>query len=106
MRCVLRWPLLPPTSTYATSHDYLCCLLRVPVLPLMSTCCLPRPPQLRGQLKEVPELVSLEAHGKSTGVIFGVSNGFRKFPPPRSPINRIWLGVSADSLREALHPTE
>ena len=30
---------------------------------------------LRGWLKEVPELVSLEAHGKSTGVMFGVSNG-------------------------------
>jgi hypothetical protein len=30
----------------------------------------------------------------------------RKFPRPRSPINGIWLGVSADSLREALHPTE
>src|SRR5271169_3455953 len=30
----------------------------------------------------------------------------RKFPRPRSPINGIWLGVSADSLREVLHPTE
>jgi hypothetical protein len=30
----------------------------------------------------------------------------RKFPRPRSPINGIWLGVSANSLREALHPTE
>jgi hypothetical protein len=30
----------------------------------------------------------------------------RKFPQSRSPINGIWLGVSADSLREALHPTE
>jgi hypothetical protein len=30
----------------------------------------------------------------------------RKFPRPRSPINGIWLGVNADSLREALHPTE
>jgi hypothetical protein len=68
-------PVLPPTSTCAAFHEYLCCLLRVPVLPLTSTCCLPRLPQLRGQLKEVPELVSLEAHGKSTGVIFDVSNG-------------------------------
>jgi hypothetical protein len=33
-------------------------------------------------------------------------NDSRKFPRPRSPINGIWLGVSADSLREALHPTE
>jgi hypothetical protein len=68
MRCL---PHMAPTA----SHEYLRCLLRVPVLPLTSTCCLPRPPQLRCQLKEVPELVSLEAHGKSAGVIFGVSNG-------------------------------
>jgi hypothetical protein len=54
-----------PDGTYCL-HEYLCFLLRVPVLPLTSTCCLPRPPQLRGQLKEVPELVSLEARGKST----------------------------------------
>jgi hypothetical protein len=43
------------------------------VVPPTSTCCLPRPPQLRSQLKEVPALVSLEAHGKSTDVIFGVN---------------------------------
>src|SRR5271170_7937717 len=33
-------------------------------------------------------------------------NDSQKFPRPRSPIYGIWLGVSADSLREALHPTE
>jgi hypothetical protein len=33
-------------------------------------------------------------------------NDSRKFPRPRSPINGTWLGGSADSLREALHPTE
>jgi len=55
--CLLRVPVLPLTSTCAASYEYLCCLLRVPVLPLTSTCCLPRPPQLRGPLKGVPEML-------------------------------------------------
>jgi hypothetical protein len=56
MRCL---PQMAPTA----SREYLYCLPRVPVLALTSTCCLPRLPQLRG------------GSWKSTGVIFGVSNG-------------------------------
>src|SRR5438105_1288239 len=40
--CRPRVPVLPP---------------RVPLLPLTSTCRLPRPPQLCGPLKEVPEIL-------------------------------------------------
>jgi hypothetical protein len=68
MRCL---PQMAPTA----SHEYLCCLLRVPVLPSMSTRCLPRPPQLRGPLKEVPELASLEGTKISSVIPWGVPGG-------------------------------
>jgi hypothetical protein len=55
--CLPRVPALPPTTTCAASHDYLCCLLRAPTLPPTSTCYRPRPPRLRGLLKEAPEIL-------------------------------------------------
>src|SRR5437762_3358923 len=67
-------PQMAPTA----SHEYLCYLLRVSVLPLTSTCCLPPPLQLRGHLKEVPELVSflleenLICPGRHTTVLSGM----------------------------------
>src|SRR5436189_4757349 len=45
-------PRVAPTA----SHEYLCCLLRVPMLP-RSTCYRPRPPRLRGLPKEAPEIL-------------------------------------------------
>ena len=47
--CLLRIPVLLPMSTCATSYEYLCYLLRVPAASTSST----------SPLKEIPELVSL-----------------------------------------------
>jgi hypothetical protein len=48
--------LLPPTNTCAASYEYLRYLLRAPMLPPTSTSYRPRPPRLRGLLKEAPEI--------------------------------------------------
>jgi hypothetical protein len=50
MRCL---PQVVPTA----SHEYLCCLLRGPMLPPTSTRCRPRPPRLAALLKKVPEIL-------------------------------------------------
>ena len=56
IKCPVPMRYLPQMAPTA-SDEYLCCLLFLLMLPPTSTCYRPRPPRLRGLLKEAPGIL-------------------------------------------------